>query len=128
MLRLVLQLGLLAAGIGLAASNLLDNQTIQTLTSSIRDFAATLRQSGLPGGKEAASGIDKAADAAQSAAPALATTGQARDTAAPEEQTAPKKAFYNTLPDECYWDKLIDPATGKVSCALPSRAARASAK
>ncbi|WP_141056633.1 hypothetical protein [Tepidiphilus succinatimandens] len=115
MLRLVLQLGLLAAGIGLAASNL-DSQTMQKIASSIRDFATTLRQSGLPGGQEAASGMDKAADAVQSAAPAQANVTLERGEADP-----PPKAFYNKLPDECHWEKVIDPASGDVSCSVPER-------
>ena len=62
MLRLAMQLGLLADGIGLAASNL-DSQTLQKIASSIRDLAVMFRQSELSGGQRAASGMDKAADA-----------------------------------------------------------------
>lgn len=120
MLRLALQLGLLAAGIGLAASHL-DSQTMQKIESSIRDLAVVFRQSGLPGGQGAASGMDKAADALQSAAPAQANVALERGAAAPEEQTAPPKAFYNKLPNECHWEKVIDPASGEVSCSVPAR-------
>jgi len=120
--RLLLKLGLLAAGIGLAASNL-DRQTMREIESTIRDLAAMFRQSGLPGGQAAASGMDRAADALQSAAPAQANVTLERGEAAPEEQTAPLKAFYNKLPDECHWEKVIDPATGEVSCSVPKRTA-----
>ncbi|WP_156509232.1 hypothetical protein [Ralstonia mannitolilytica] len=115
-----MQLGLLAAGIGLAASNL-DSQTLQKIASSIRDLASMFRQSGLPAGQEAASGMDKAADALQSAAPAQTNVALEHGAAAPEEQTAPQKAFYNKLPNECYWEKVIDPASGEVSCSVPER-------
>jgi hypothetical protein len=104
----------------LAASNL-DSQTMQKLESSIRDLASMFRQSGLPAGQEAASGIDKAADALQSAVPARTNMVPERGVAAPEEQTEPPKAFYNKLPDECQWEKVIDPASGKVSCSVPER-------
>lgn len=120
MLRLALQLGLLAAGIGLAASNL-DSQTMQKLESSIRDLASMFRQSGLPAGQEAASGMDKAADALQSAAPAQANMALERGAATNEEQAAPRKAFHNKLPDDCHWEKVIDPASGTVSCSVPER-------
>lgn len=115
MFRLLLRLGLLAAGIGLVASNL-DRQTMREIESTIRDLAAMFRQSGLPGGQAAASGMDRAADALQSAAPAQANVTL-------ERGTAPLKAFYNKLPDECHWEKVIDPATGEVSCSVPKRTA-----
>lgn len=120
MLRLAMQLGLLAAGIGLAVSHL-DSQAVQKIESSIRDLATMFRRSGLPGGQGAASGMDKAADAVQSAAPVLANTVSTHGTTAPKDQTAPPKAFYNKLSDECYWDKVIDPASGAVSCSVPAR-------
>lgn len=113
MFRLLLRLGLLAAGIGLVASNL-DRQTMREIESTIRDLATMFRQSGLPGGQAAASGMDRAADA---------FVTLERGKAAPEEQTAPLKAFYNKLPDECHWEKVIDPATGEVSCSVPKRTA-----
>lgn len=115
MFRLLLRLGLLAAGIGLVASNL-DRQTMREIESTIRDLAAMFRQSGLPGGQAAASRMDRAADALQSAAPAQANVTL-------ERGTAPLKAFYNKLPDECHWEKVIDPATGEVSCSVPKRTA-----
>lgn len=31
------------------------------------------------------------------------------------------KAFYNEIDRECYWEKIIDPSTGRVSCAVPRR-------
>lgn len=120
MLRLLMQLGLLSAGIGLAASNL-DSQTMQKIESSLRDLAATVRHSGLPGGQEAASGMDKAADTLQSAAPAQTNMAPERGAADPKEQTAPPKAFYNKLPNGCYWQKVIDPASGELSCSVPER-------
>jgi hypothetical protein len=120
MLRLALQLGLLAAGIGLAVSNL-DSQTVQKLQSSIRDLATMVRQSGLPGGQETESGMDRAADSLQSAAPAQSNVALERGAAAHEEQTARPKAFYNKLQDECHWEKVIDPASREVSCSVPER-------
>ncbi|WP_126448266.1 hypothetical protein [Sulfuricystis multivorans] len=122
MLRMLLQLGLLAAGIGLTASSL-DSQTLQKVKSSIRDLATMFRQSGLPGSQEAASGVDKAASAVQSAAHAQTNAAPERGTVAPEEQTAHPKAFYNKLPEECHWEKVIDPASGNVSCSVPERVA-----
>jgi hypothetical protein len=123
MLRLVMQLGLLAAGLGLAASNL-DGETIRKLGSSIRDLAAIFRESGLPGGQGAASEMDKTADALQSAVPAHAAASLDRGEGAPEGQTAPQKAFYNKLPSECHWEKIIDPATATASCSVPDRGAK----
>lgn len=120
MLRLALQLGLFAAGIGLVASNL-DSQILQKIASSIRDLAVMIRQSELPRSWEAASGMDKAADALQSAAPAQTIEAQERGTAALDVQTSPLKAFHNKLPDDCLWEKIIDPASGKVSCSILER-------
>lgn len=120
MLRLALQLGLLAAGIGLVTSNM-DSQTLQKIASSIRELAVMFRQSELPGGQEMASEMDKAADTLQSVESVKTDVMSDRGTAAPEEQTAPLKAFYNKLPDECHWEKVIDPASGKVSCSVPER-------
>lgn len=34
------------------------------------------------------------------------------------------KAFYNILPKECHWEKIIDPSTGTVECSVQQRQSR----
>lgn len=120
MLRALLQLALLAAGIGLAASNL-DSQTTQKIASAIRDLGAAFRQGNIPGSQEAASGMDQAADAVQSASIAQARVAREPGRDAPEGQVAHPKAFYNKLTNECQWEKVIDPEDGTVRCSVPER-------
>lgn len=122
MLRALLQTALLATGIGLAASNL-DSQTTQKIASSIRDLFASVRQSEAPGSQEAASGADRAVDAARLQSASTVQARVARETGmdAPEGQTAHPKAFYNKLAGECQWDKVIDPEDGTVRCSVPER-------
>lgn len=127
MLRTLLQIAMLAAGIGVAASTL-DSQTTQKIASSIRDLGMVFRQSEVPGSREAASGMERAADMVQAA-----TVTQARAerepvrNAPPEGHTTHPKAFYNKMPDECHWEKIIDPSDGRVECSVKDRQRQARA-
>lgn len=117
MLRLLLKLALLA-GIGGAVLANLDQETTRKLSSSIRNLAESVGRGGLPGGQEAASGMDKAAEALQ---PGPVQPPVVHERGAVAHGTAHPKAFYNKLPSECHWEKVIDPASGEVSCSVQER-------
>lgn len=119
MFRTLIQLAMITAGAGLLTSQL-DQQTLQKIESALRELGSTFRQSGLPGDKEAAAGMEKAADAVRSASSAQASANQENGVPVWGQETHPK-AFYNKLDEECHWEKVIDPSTGRVSCSVPGQ-------
>lgn len=111
-------MALLAAVIGFGMSSL-DNQTAQQIKSSLSELAGMLKQTGLPESQEAADGIKKAADTNQTAA--VAASEQFKGTSPTDVQSGSVKAFHNKLPEDCYWEKVIDPSTGQVVCSVHTR-------
>ncbi|GLW61528.1 hypothetical protein Hthe01_18770 [Hydrogenophilus thermoluteolus] len=118
MVRLIAQLALVATAIGWAVSNI-GNGGIGQIADSIRSMTRALGKSGVPGGEEAASAIEKGMGL-QQAAPTAPASYEPPDLPFGERP----KAFYNELPKECYWEKVIEPSTGRVECSVPEREKR----
>lgn len=118
MFRTLFQLAILAGGMGWAVSHI-DSATLREVEDALRDVAGIAKTSGVPGGKEAAKAVEEAAVSIQDAR---------ADEAKPEKQDGPPlglhvNAFHNKLPEECTWEKIIDPADGRVRCSVPERTA-----
>lgn len=112
MLRLLLQLGLIGGASGLALTGINDG-TRQQIESAIRQFSSMAKQSGLPGGEQAAASADRAADAVK---PSVVPVGSASE----QQPQVEKKAFHNRLPQNCAGEKVVS-LDGVVSCSIPDR-------
>jgi hypothetical protein len=110
MLRLILQLAVVAGGIAFGLSRL-DPGTMQHIEAALEDMARGV-------GWRRSSSPPPPAVSIGGAASAGATSGNAPGT----RDTTPPKAFYNALPEECHWAKIIDPTDGTVRCSVPERA------
>lgn len=129
MLKTLVQAAILAAGIGLAVSAL-DSQTAQKIMSSIREIGMKPNQgdgahealsreapgSDVQRSKDSASLTDRATSMVQPV-----TNAQAREERESAKGQAKLKAFYNSPPEDCLWEKVIDPSDGRVECAVKER-------
>lgn len=111
MLKLILQLAVIAGGIafGLSRRNPGSMQHIEAAVESL------------------ARGVGWHQSPPPQPEPPAVSTGSAASTGTPPgnapraQDTVPPKAFYNTLPEECHWEKIIDPTDGRVRCSVPER-------
>lgn len=111
MLRLFLQLAVVAGGIAFGMSKL-DSSTMQRIEDAVREMA-----------RGAGWGQSPPAPAEPSAIPiggAAMESGSAEHRQA-QQNPVPPKAFYNAPPQECHWEKIIDPEDGTVRCSVPAR-------
>lgn len=107
MFRLLLGLALLAGSVVYGVSHMND-QTIQRVQSLLQEI-----------------GIGTQATPQASAATGDQPQGADQRREQPVHISEPlPRAFYGTPPEECAWEKIIDPSDGSVRCALMERNTR----
>lgn len=123
MLKMMLQLGLLAAGIGMAKTsydngslNFANGLDLQPVITMIEQFANTARSSGFPGAKDAATGAETIISSIKGLDVAKTTPSAQGGTTPPANENAVPHAFYKSTPDKCAGELVIDFQTGVATC------------
>ena len=130
MFKTTLQLGLIAAGIGLAkagydngALNFSNGLDFQPVIATIQQFANTMKDSGVPGSQDASKGAKTAINAIKNL-----DIAKKPSSIQPEQQGAVMEnksssntlhAFYKSTPEKCAGELTIDFQTGIATCANP---------
>ena len=107
MLRLILQLAVVIGGIAWGLSRL-DSGTMPSIEAAAGNLAHGVGWSRFPSPR------------LESPAVSTGGTASARNESG-AQGTAPPRAFYNTPPEECHWEKIIDPTEGTMQCSIPER-------
>ncbi|MHB0991730.1 MAG: hypothetical protein ACYC0M_10685 [Burkholderiales bacterium] len=130
MFKTMLQLSLIAAGIGLAKAGY-DNGTLnfsngldfQPVIAAIRQFANATKNSGTPGSQNVANGAETAITAIQNLDIAKNPSNiQSKRKGAVRENNSSSNtlhAFYKSTPEKCAGELTIDFQTGIASCTNP---------
>lgn len=111
MLRALFQLVVIAGGVALGMSKL-DSSTMKRIEDFMREFA------GAVGWREATTPHPEA-QTVQPGGPVI--EGGSRTHQAAISPQVPLKAFYSTTPENCYWEKVIDPSDGRVECSVSDK-------
>lgn len=112
MLRLLLQLAVVAGGVAFGMSKL-DSSTMQRIEDAVREMARGAGWSQSPPAP--------AEPSANTPGGSVMESGSAEHRQAQQQSPVPPKAFYNAPPQECHWEKIIDPEDGTVRCSVPAR-------
>jgi hypothetical protein len=107
MLRLILPLAAVIGGIAWGLSRL-DSGAMQHIEAAVGELARGVGWSQFP--------------PPRLGSPAVSTGGTASaGNESGARGTAPPRAFYNAPPEECHWEKIIDPTEGTMRCSVPER-------
>ena len=119
MFRTLIPIIAAATGIGWASSHI-DPQMLQKIEGTIRGITG---QASPIGGAAGSVDIPDAAAQVVDALQSRATAPARNDAAVPvaDEVQGNRKAFFNKLPADCAWERVID-MNGQVSCTAHERA------
>lgn len=120
MFRTLIPIIAAATGIGWASSNI-DPQMLQKIEGTIRGITGQASPIGEAGSIDIPDAAAQAVGALQSRVSAPARNDAAVPVA--DEVQGNRKAFFNKLPADCAWERVIN-MNGQVSCTVPGRDAR----
>lgn len=131
MLKTLLQVGLIMAGIGLAKSsydngslsNLANEMNFQPIITALQKFSDTAQTSGLPGSQSAVDGTKTAIDTIkqlniqkQPSQDSNQISNQSSGTINSAPHASVPHAFYKSTPEQCPGELTIDLQTGVAGC------------
>lgn len=124
MLKMMLQLGLLAAAVGMAKTSydngslsLANGLDLQPVIAMIEKFSDKAKTSGIPGSKDAATGADTIISSIKNLDITKPETTNAQgETTTPASKNSVPHAFYKSTPEKCAGELVIDFQTGVATC------------